>query len=132
MNFLETLEELNHLYEGGSDGGQRTYKQFLIFLLKHLGGNDYHDYENWVLHHVDGDHEKNDSFENLVLMDPNDHKSLHGVVKDPKEYDYSERLVYELEHPTRPSGEKYKYISIGKEIENKLQELMKAASTAAC
>lgn len=131
MNFLEAFNELERLHED-SDGGQRTYKQFLIFLLKYLGGNDYSKYEDWFLHHVDGDHNKNDSFDNLVLMHPDSHLILHGIVKDKKEYDYAERLKAELDEPTRVDGQKYEYIPIGKEIENKLQELMNNVLKAAC
>ena len=131
MNVLEAFEELELLQEGG-DGGQRTYKQFLIFLLKFLGGKDYSDYENWFLHHVDGDHYRNDSFENLVLMHPDDHSVLHGRVKDKDEYDYAERLSAELKEPMFTDGKAYEYIPIGKEIEEKLQELMNVALKVAC
>lgn len=130
MNFLEAFEELDKLCESG-DGGQHTYKQFLIFLLKFLGGKDYSDYENWALHHVDGDHNKNDSFENLVLMHPTSHRILHGTVKDKKEYDYAERLRAEMESSAVSKNKKYEYISIGKEIEDKLKKLLRKTTEAA-
>lgn len=130
MNFLETFEELNKLCED-SDGGQRTYKQFLIFLLKFLGGKDYGDYENWVLHHVNGDHNKNDSFENLVLMHPTSHHILHGTVQDKKEYDYAERLRAEMESSAVSKTKKYEYISIGKEIEDELKKLLEKTTEEA-
>lgn len=137
MNFLETFDELTNLQEDEaddrhSDGGQRTYKQFLIFLLKYLGGKDYHEYEDWFLHHVDGNHDKNDSFENLVLMHPESHRALHGRIKDKKEYDYAERLSAELKEPMFTNGEDYEYIPIGKEIEDKLQELKNKALKIVC
>jgi hypothetical protein len=131
MNFLEAFDELDRLQENG-DGGQRTYKQFLIFLLKYLGGKDYHEYENWFLHHVNGDHERNDSFKNLVLMHPDSHYLLHGVVKYKDAYDYAERLAAELKEPMFTGGKTYEYIPIGKEIEDKLQELKNAALKIAC
>lgn len=131
MNFIEALEELERLQEA-SDSGQRTYKQFLIFLLKYLGGNDYHEYENWFLHHVNGDHERNDSFKNLVLMHPESHRALHGAVKDKDEYDYAERLSAELKEPMWTDGKSYEYVPIGEEIEEKLCELKKAALKVAC
>lgn len=130
MNFLEAFNELERLQED-SDGSQRTYKQFLIFLLDFLGGKDYSKYEDWFLHHVNGDHNKNDSFENLVLMHPNSHYKLHGIVKDKNEYDYAERLEAELYAPTLPNGQKYEYIQIGKEIKEKLEVLMTGALKAA-
>ena len=127
MNFLEALDELEHLQENDdnrtSDSGQRTYKQFLIFLLKYLGGKDYHEYEDWFLHHVDGNHNKNDSFKNLVLMHPDSHRALHGRVKDKTEHDYAERLSSELKEPLFTNGKDYEYIPIGQEIEDKIEEL---------
>ena len=131
MNFLEAFKELERLQEDG-DTGQRTYKQFLIFLLKYLGGNDYREYEDWFLHHVNGNHNGNNSFKNLVLMHPDSHRVLHGIVKDKDEYDYAERLEAELNEPTRTDGKKYEYITIGQEIEDKIQALMNAALKVAC
>ena len=68
MNILEAFDELNQLNEKGP-GGQKTYKQFLIYLAEFLGiaipAN--YDYNNWVLHHLNCKHDEN-NFENLVLM----------------------------------------------------------------
>lgn len=123
MNFLEAFEELSILTEE-SDGGQKTYKQFLIGLLKYLGGNDYSDKLDWFLHHKDGDHGNNERFETLVLMEPFSHRVLHGTIKNKKAADYQARVAAELNTPTNKRGYKYVYIPIGQEIKTLLDKLL--------
>jgi hypothetical protein len=130
MNFLETFEELNLLTEE-SNGGQYTYKQFLIYLAKFLNVLVPKDCESWDLHHRDGRHNHNNDFDNIVFMEPSDHKSLHGSIrhanynsdKNNPSPEYSKALIAKLESPTARKGKPYQYFPIGKHIREQLKNM---------
>lgn len=123
MNFLEAFDELTWLNEApgkGSNGGQKTYKDFLIYLAEFLGYDIPSDYnEKWVLHHRDCDHYNNKQFKNLVLMDPTHHISLHVQLRlDSKKdaWDF-------LENGATKNGEKFKYWLIGEKIDARINKI---------
>jgi hypothetical protein len=111
MNFSETFNEFSLLTEG--PGGQRTYKDFLLFLAKFLGIKMPTNYKtNWVLHHRDCNHFNNSEFENLVLMNPVHHISLHVQLHTNENKD-----VWDfLEVGTTKNGDKFEYWLIGEDI----------------
>jgi len=112
MNFYEALNELETLNESNFSG-QATYKSFLIYLANFLGCSKPANYEdNWVLHHRDCKHTNNSQFENLVLMNPNHHRSLHRqCFLDPRKNIWK----YLVEGKTK-TGTKFEYWLIGEEI----------------
>jgi hypothetical protein len=123
MNFLEAFDELDELNEApgkGSNGGQKTYKDFLIFLAQFLGCEVPAEYnEKWVLHHRDCNHYNNKQFTNLVLMEPANHISLHVQLRlDSKKdaWDF-------LEEGTTKNGEKFKYWLIGEQIDARINKI---------
>jgi hypothetical protein len=121
MNFLEAFNELNILNEKGPSG-QRTYKQFLIYLAEFLGcpipAN--YNFDEWVLHHVNCDHTQN-NFENLALMNSSHHTSFHRqLAADP-----NKDAVTFLENGTTKNGEKFEYWYVGKDLLDFINKLMK-------
>lgn len=126
MNFLEALEELDVLNEApgkGSNGGQKTYKDFLIFLAQFLGINIPSNYKaNWVLHHLDCDHFNNSEFENLVLMNPVHHISFHKQLHDGASLDDMKALLVngQMKHGTK---DKFEYWLIGEEIAARINKV---------
>lgn len=118
MNFYEAFDELEILNED-SNGGQATYKDFLLFLANFLGCNKPDNYEdNWVLHHRDCNHKNNSQFDNLVLMNPKHHRSLHRqCFLDPRK-----NIWHYLKDGKTASGVKFKYWPIGEEIEARIDK----------
>lgn len=117
MDFLETFNTLNQINEGGA-GGQRTYKDFLVFLADFLGCTRPSNYDNsWVLHHQDGDHFNNSQFKNLVLMNSSHHISFHKQLS--KEADEATMRSF-LEKGTMKNGTKFEYWLIGDEISKRI------------
>ena len=112
---LEAFDKLNKipLLERGC-GGQRTYKQFLLYLAKFLGCKVPEIYKpNWVLHHKDCDHENNEEFANLVLMNPSHHISFHKQLPENATKTDMDNL---LKNGTMKNGDKFAYWPIGEEI----------------
>lgn len=111
MNFSETFDKLTNLIEGGA-GGQRTYKDFLLYLAKFLGCDIPANYEKtWVLHHRDCNHFNNEEFSNLVLMNPAHHISFHvQLAANKKNADEF------LKTGTTKNGDKFEYWLIGDAI----------------
>lgn len=130
MNILEAFDELTKLTEE-SNGGQYTYKQFLIYLAKFLNVLVPKDCENWDLHHRDGRHNHNNDFDNIVLMEPSDHKSLHSSIrhadynsdKNNPSPEYSRALIAKLESKTARKGREYQYFPIGSRIKAQLKNM---------
>ena len=130
MNVLEAFDELAKLTEE-SNGGQYTYKQFLIYLAKFLNVLVPKDCENWDLHHRDGRHNHNNDFDNIVLMEPSDHKSLHGSIrhadynsdKNKPSPEYSKALWDKLENPAARKGKPYRYFPIGSRIRAQIKNM---------
>ena len=127
MNFAEAFEKLNTLTEE-SNGGQYTYKQFLIALAKFLDIQMPQDYLDWDLHHCDGQHKNNDTFSNIVFMEPSDHRSLHASVR-AKKYGGKESIAYQdalknkLKDPKARQGRPYQYFKIGDFIDQRIKFL---------
>lgn len=121
MTFLTTFEELSQLHERGP-GGQRTYKQFLLYLAGFLGCSIPSDYKtNWVLHHRDCDHNNNEDFKNLVLMDPSHHISFHKQLPSGATKDDMDNL---LENGAMKDGTKFAYWTIGDDIHAKINTVI--------
>ena len=122
MNFLEAFDKLDRiaLQERG-DGGQRTYKQFLLYLAKFLGCKVPADYKsNWVLHHKDCDHDNNEEFANLVLMNPSHHISFHKQLPEGATKTDMDDL---LKNGTMKNGDKFAYWAIGEEIHARINQV---------
>ena len=125
MNFLEAFDELNILTEE-SNGGQYTYKQFLIALAKFLDIKMEQDYLSWDLHHRDGQHKNNNEFKNIVFIEPSDHRSLHASVRakkygGPETDAYKKALKAKLADPKARKGRPYHYFAIGEFIAQRLK-----------
>lgn len=121
MNFTEAVNELNKLNEG--PGGQRTYKDFLLFLAEFLGCAIPANYKTeWVLHHCDCNHFNNSEFENLALMNPSHHKSFH---KQLPENASKEDMLALLEKGAMKHGskDKFEYWLIGKDIAARIDKV---------
>lgn len=119
MNFLEAINELDTLNESGAPG-QKTYKQFLIYLAEFLGYEKPANYNNsWVLHHRDCDHNNNSQFKNLVLMNPTHHISLHVQLRT----DNSKNVWDFLETGTTKAGDKFEYWLIGEDIAARIDKI---------
>jgi hypothetical protein len=120
MNFLEAFDELSNLQERGP-GGQKTYKDFLIYLAGFLGCTVPANYSHgeWVLHHLNCKHDDN-QMTNLVLMNPSHHISYHKQLAA----DSSKDLLDFLENGTTANGEKFEYWYVGQELFNKIDKLM--------
>lgn len=119
MNFYEALNELESLTEGGP-AGQATYKDFLVYLANFLGypEPDNYDHKTWVLHHRDCNHKNNSQFNNLVLMNPNHHHSLHIQC-----YHDSNKNIWDyLEKGTTKNGIKFEYWLIGEQIAERIDK----------
>lgn len=113
MDFIKTFNTLSQTNEGGA-GGQRTYKDFLVFLADFLGCARPSNYNaGWVLHHRDGDHFNNSQFDNLVLMNESHHISFHKQIS--KDADKATMKDF-LENGTTKDGAKFEYWLIGEEI----------------
>lgn len=113
--FGESLEEAfddEYLIEAPGPGGQRTYKDFLIYLAKFFGLNIPANYDDsWVLHHVNCDHFKNE-FDNLALMNNSHHISFHKqLAADPNK----DALNF-LKNGTTKNGDSFEYWPIGNEL----------------
>ena len=120
MDFLNTFNVLNRINESGA-GGQRTYKDFLVFLADFLGCIRPSNYDNsWVLHHQDGDHFNNSQFENLVLMNSSHHISFHKQL--PKDADEATMKAF-LKKGTMKNGTKFEYWLIGDEISKRINTI---------
>lgn len=120
MNFLEVFNELEVLHERGP-GGQKTYKQFLIYLAEFFGCTIPANYNyDWVLHHVNCNHDKN-NFENLALMNKSHHISFHKQLAA----DSSKDAITFLENGTTKNGEKFEYWYIGRDLLEGINKLMK-------
>jgi hypothetical protein len=120
MNFLEAFNELEILNEKGP-GGQKTYKDFLIYLAGFLGCTIPANYSHseWVLHHLNCDHDDNQMI-NLVLMNPSHHISYHKqLAADP-----NKDLIDFLKIGTTSSGEKFEYWHVGQDLFDKIDGLM--------
>ena len=127
MNFLEAFDELSILTEE-SNGGQYTYKQFLIALAKFLDIQMPQDYLSWDLHHRDGQHKNNGEFSNIVFIEPGDHRSLHASVRAKKyggkdSATYQKALKDKLKDPEAHKGRPYNYFPIGEFIDQRLKFL---------
>lgn len=70
------LVESTVLLAEGGDGGQKTYKQFLCYLIALVNPSKQLDAKDYILHHINGNHEDN-SDTNLALMSDVDHKRMH-------------------------------------------------------
>ena len=118
MNFLETFDKLNSLNESNAPG-QKTYKDFLIYLAEFLGYEKPANYkDNWVLHHRDCDHDNNREFKNLVLMNPNHHCSLHIQC-----YRDSKKDIWDfLTSGSTKNGTKFEYWLIGDQIDARINK----------
>ena len=122
MNFAETINELNQLNDGGP-GGQRTYKDFLLFLAKFLGCEIPSNYAaNWVLHHCDCDHFNNREFENLALMNPVHHISFHKQLSENASKDDMKNLLKNgyMKHGPK---DKFEYWLIGEDIAARIDKV---------
>jgi len=127
MNFSEAFNELTLLTEE-SNGGQYTYKQFLIALARFLDIQMPEDYLKWDLHHRDGQHKNNDKFDNIVFIEPSDHRSLHASIRAGKHggkdsAKYQKALKAKLIDPKARKGRPYRYFPIGEFIEQRLKYL---------
>ena len=111
MNFAEAFEELDTLTEE-SNGGQKTYKDFLVELIDFIGCPRHATYnDTWVLHHIDCRH-SNNTPANVVLMNDSHHRSLHTQLRNGAGVSAAELLK---EGYTK-SGEKFDYWTIGNDI----------------
>ena len=121
MNFTEAINELNALNEAGGPG-QKTYKDFLIYLVEFLGceiPTNYGDGRGWVLHHRDCNHYNNKQFTNLVLMKSEHHISLHVQLRLDNTKDAWDFLT----EGTTKNGEKFEYWLIGEEIDARINRI---------
>ena len=119
MNFSEAFNELDILSEA-SNGGQKTYKDFLIYLAEFLGCERPINFNNtWVLHHRDCNHYNNKQFKNLVLMKPEHHISLHIQLRSDIKKDAWDFLI----DGTTKNGEKFEYWLIGEEIDARINRV---------
>lgn len=120
MSILETFEQLDSLTEGGP-GGQRTYKDFLVFLAEFLGCSKPSAFNaDWVLHHSDCNHNNNSDFANLVLMNSAHHISFHKQL--PKEATKAD-MEYLLKNGTTKDGTKFEYWQIGLDIAARINKV---------
>ena len=109
------------LHERGA-GGQRTYKQFLLYLARFLKCEIPANYKsNWVLHHRDCDHDNNEDFTNLVLMDASHHISFHKQLPEHATIDDMNKL---LENGTMKDGTKFAYWPIGEAIHAQINKVV--------
>ena len=119
MNFLEALNEHAAL-NGTNMPGTKTYKQFLVYLAAFLGCTVPTNYtNNWVLHHRDCNHSNNSQFENLVLMNPSHHISLHVQLHKNE----NEGAWNFLETGKTKSGDKFEYWLIGEDIAARIDRI---------
>lgn len=115
MNFLEAFEELDMLTEE-SNGGQKTYKDFLVEFADFLQIPRHSTYDpSWVLHHVDCDHFNNKP-SNIVLMNDSHHRSLHTQLKNGAEISAADLLKSGTMKAKSRKGEKFDYWPIGADI----------------
>lgn len=108
-----------------SNGGQRTFKQFLSVLFKTILNIDI-DPDLYHLHHIDGNHSNNDP-SNLALMLSEKHRKLHGAIKGKNKSDYSTRLINEFHDNVYQQGTYY----VGRCLEKLLDNLTDSLNSAA-